>query len=1451
MSVKKFNPYFTNAFLYERMKTESIEEILKPLDKYGKIINIKDYSDPIERKKISLWPGHMMERTAEFLFILKCCKQFEKFKVYQGKIGKETELKYFKDYAKDGINQGNNGGVVDIFMKEHFDEGDVLHCWTSKHFEKIKSVKKHDAQDIDYVIKNAIEDKRIDICSYKIYLLVRNKEIFYKKLKKSTGEIGEIIKNKLNIRYFVYDINDLKHWLSVFKLKYANIHITDIKLFDKVMIRYHLHQFIIANQLVFDYNQYKQKVFGLFCVCRSGKSFIMAGIIDLFSKQTKDLSVLIITSRPSETMGEFLKMFKDYEEFDNFDVEHINTDFVIKESKNHDQNNQKIHLVSKQYIQQPNRKHNLKYDIIMFDEAHEGGCSLISQDILKKYSTENTIKIFITATFNKPRLTYKIPDQFSYFWNLDDIENMKNEKYNCLERFTWLKSTSKDYLESLCGEDITEYYKSFPKLCIFTNEFIKNEKNSKEIALYSNNEIGFDFLTLFLLNKKKKFRHPNHVNSFMKCLTGQGADVNKRDKKNCIFERIKKHKETGNEFIGMIWFLPYFIDNHIYDIAKELRDSYILKDPILKDYEVVITKEIKGKNLKDDLDRKAEIAKRQGKKGIILLTAKQCALGVSLKFIDIVCLFNSFMSADIIYQMIFRSMTESKDKKFGYVIDFNPNRVVQSINSLNIKGNNIKDSCLTEIIGNIIDIDPDYFQQKERTQELIDHFLKLYNATFINITHTQRLRMFIKDLEFEIPDNLRTIHMNEDRLDIKETGLELKKTKTGVKKEVKERIENEFNKKEVKEKNKEIKEQSDKLTEEEKRKLLNEIIYYTINLYIVLNINSNKYINHIIDDIMSDKKISDSITSKVQSAFNTKIPLSDINKIITKNSNQVDNYIDQTQKELVSIKGSKKEVLNFITKLLNPRESEKKEFGEVFTPLKTIETMLDILETKYPKIFKTKKFKWLDPTNGIGNFSVCIYYRLLNGLKDKIKDDDERKKHILENMLYVCELNPGNMEIYKQLMCSDDYQLNYHTGDFLELNINKEWDFEKFDIIIGNPPYSIDTDGSKKSASPYYTKFVNKSDKLSKKIFMLTPSRWFGSNQQSLNVKFRNQMFKRSDVKLIQHYENEKEIFNEKIDGGVSFLLIDHDYDGECEFIKCKDDKLTIKMLDLSKLEMISDSNYDTLKDKLFENKEMKSLVSIWRASSYYVVRTNVEGKSKQSSEYNIKCYVNQEVGFIKYINLKGILEEKYGNNSEKKYKEIMKKSQKWKVITVGFNGDNKSFGNNMFIGSPNEIHTNTYLSFEVDTEEEAKSLFSYMKCKFTNVMLGLRKSGRSIIGNTCEWIPLVPLDREWTDDKVHKYFKLTDDEIKLIDDFASNNKMSNSKNKKGKKERKDLIIFDEIKAMIDGEEENINADYFKKLTVVNIKQICDNNKISRVGCKVKQDYINCIMGSTEKVKIS
>ena len=88
----------------------------------------------------------------------------------------------------------------------------------------------------------------------------------------------------------------------------------------------------------------------------------------------------------------------------------------------------------------------------------------------------------------------------------------------------------------------------------------------------------------------------------------------------------------------------------------------------------------------------------------------------------------------------------------------------------------------------------------------------------------------------------------------------------------------------------------------------------------------------------------------------------------------------------------------------------------------------------------------------------------------------------------------------------------------------------------------------------------------------------------------------------------------------------------------------------------------------------------------------------------------------------------------------------------------------NIFIGNQLEIHTiPSYISFKVSNENEAKSLLSYMKYKLPNFMLSLIKLSQDINETTCKWIPLPPLDKEWNDEEIYKYFKLTEDEIKLI----------------------------------------------------------------------------------------
>lgn len=156
-------------------------------------------------------------------------------------------------------------------------------------------------------------------------------------------------------------------------------------------------------------------------------------------------------------------------------------------------------------------------------------------------------------------------------------------------------------------------------------------------------------------------------------------------------------------------------------------------------------------------------------------------------------------------------------------------------------------------------------------------------------------------------------------------------------------------------------------------------------------------------------------------------------------------------------------LLEFIIGELKPKEKEKQEYGEVYTPLSVVTEMLDNLDEAYVKqhkksIFTEYGFKWLDPAVGIGNFPIIVYQRLMKGLKEIIPDEEERRKHILENMIYSAELTSKNVFIYKKIFCSDKYDLNIYEGDSLEMDVKTVFKltngFDGFDVVMGNPPYN-------------------------------------------------------------------------------------------------------------------------------------------------------------------------------------------------------------------------------------------------------------------------------------------------------------------------------------------------------------------------------------------------------------
>ena len=148
-------------------------------------------------------------------------------------------------------------------------------------------------------------------------------------------------------------------------------------------------------------------------------------------------------------------------------------------------------------------------------------------------------------------------------------------------------------------------------------------------------------------------------------------------------------------------------------------------------------------------------------------------------------------------------------------------------------------------------------------------------------------------------------------------------------------------------------------------------------------------------------------------------------------------------------------ILNIIRERLTVRSTEKEQHGEVFTPPELICEMLDTLPAS---VWGKKYLRWLDPANGIGNFPVIVYYKLMDGLKKTIHDDKERSKHIIEKMLFMVELNPVNVKVSRKIfkMIDSDAKPNIVKANFLTESSKwkRELKTHTFDIVMGNPPYN-------------------------------------------------------------------------------------------------------------------------------------------------------------------------------------------------------------------------------------------------------------------------------------------------------------------------------------------------------------------------------------------------------------
>jgi len=436
----------------------------------------------------------------------------------------------------------------------------------------------------------------------------------------------------------------------------------------------------------------------------------------------------------------------------------------------------------------------------------------------------------------------------------------------------------------------------------------------------------------------------------------------------------------------------------------------------------------------------------------------------------------------------------------------------------------------------------------------------------------------------------------------------------------------------------------------------------------------------------------------------------------------------------------------------------KKDFGEVLSPSSLVHDMILKIDdnfwvSAYDEDGNIKKV--LETSNGSGIFLWFVIYKFMIGLKDFIKNENDRYKFIIENMIYACELQKSKMFNWLCIAdIHDEYDLNVYCGSFLstdkkgnytseldgdfDKHMKEVWGIDRISLVISNPPYQQMDGGAKASAKPIYNLFTLKSIKISEKVLFITPSRWFAGGK-GLD-SYRKFMMESNKIKVIKHFDNASKIFGNSVEikGGVSYFLFDNNYNDKCFFNGVK--------FNLSDFDVIvSKTDSVSIVSKIIN---FKSISTICHPRSFFGIDISDKRivNDKVDERYKV-CYVSKHKGYSKWI------------DSNK----VKKKSNSYRVVTPrAATRGGEGFGN-LFITAPDEYITDSYISFWVNNENEAKSLLSYLKTKFSNYLLGLRKVSQTVKGDTCKWIPMVPFDREWTDEKLFEYFNITEEEIKLI----------------------------------------------------------------------------------------
>jgi len=490
---------------------------------------------------------------------------------------------------------------------------------------------------------------------------------------------------------------------------------------------------------------------------------------------------------------------------------------------------------------------------------------------------------------------------------------------------------------------------------------------------------------------------------------------------------------------------------------------------------------------------------------------------------------------------------------------------------------------------------------------------------------------------------------------------------------------------------------------------------------------------------------------------------------------------------------------------------------EVFTPPDFANRMLDTLAYSWAKyndgadLWADSSVRFLDPFTKSGVFPREITRRLVKGLEDEIPDLEKRVDHILTKQVYGIGITQlTSLLARRSLYCSKHANGEHSIADSFDREAGNIWyervehtwekgkcvfcganqatydrgrDHEthayafihtsdirsritelfgenmQFDVIIGNPPYQLGSDGGTRDV-PIYQHFVEQAKNLGPRfISMIIPSRWMASGLGLSD--FREAMLNDRRLQELVDYPAASEVFpGVEIKAGVCYFLWDSEYNGDCNVTTVRGGELIgPSARNLSEYDVfVRDSRAMTILRKV-QKFGSPSVNTILARDKEFGWTSNFDGFRKTKRKGDLPFYyirrMKRGVGYI----------------ARKEVKKSEHLIDTWKVLVPqAYNGGDgiphPVLGKSQIAPSPS-VCTQSFLFFYVNSRDEAKSVQSYYSTRLFRFIVSLRKITQHATHSTYSWVPLQKWDCVWTDEMLYKKYGLTKEEIAYIESMV------------------------------------------------------------------------------------